>query len=153
MFLNVFPITCLPLRDRPDDIPSLTAHLLKIICLQLNRPTPKITERVIHQLQSYSWPGNVRELRNVIERGVIVSKGNKLQVELSVSTFSNGHSMDEIKTEAELQSIIRENLVSALRTSKGKVSGPAGVASILEMRPTTVYSRIKSFGISNSEWE
>ena len=153
MFLNVFPITCLPLRDRPEDIPLLTAHLLNIICRQLNRPTPKITERVIHQLQRYSWPGNVRELRNVIERGVIVSKGNKLQVELSVSTFSNGHSMDEIKTEAELQSIIRENLVSALRTSKGKVSGPAGVASILEMRPTTVYSRIKSFGISNSEWE
>lgn len=153
MFLNVFPITCLPLRDRPEDIPLLTAHLLNIICRQLNRPTPKITERVIHQLQGYSWPGNVRELRNVIERGVIVSKGNKLQVELSVSTFSNGHSMDEIKTEAELQSIIRENLVFALRASKGKVSGPAGVASILEMRPTTVYSRIKSFGISNSEWE
>ena len=153
MFLNVFPITCLPLRDRPEDIPFLAVHLLKIVCQQLNRPTPKITERVIHQLQSYSWPGNIRELRNVIERGAIVSQGSKLQVELSVNMWSNGDIMDDIKTESELQSLIRANLISALRATKGKVSGPAGAAALLDMRPTTVYSRIKSFGVSNADWE
>ena len=153
MFLNVFPITCLPLRDRPEDIPLLAVHLLKIVCQQLNRPTPKITERVIHQLQSYSWPGNIRELRNVIERGAIVSQGSKLQVELSVNMWSNGDIMDDIKTESELQSLIRANLISALRATKGKVSGPAGAAALLDMRPTTVYSRIKSFGVSNADWE
>lgn len=153
MFLNVFPITCLPLRDRPEDIPLLAVHLLKIVCQQLNRPTPKITERVIHQLQSYSWPGNIRELRNVIERGAIVSQGSKLQIELSVNMWSNGDIMDDIKTESELQSLIRANLISALRATKGKVSGPAGAAALLDMRPTTVYSRIKSFGVSNADWE
>ena len=153
MFLNVFPITCLPLRDRPEDIPLLAVHLLKIVCQQLNRPTPKITERVIHQLQSYSWPGNIRELRNVIERGAIVSQGSKLQVELSVNMWSNGDIMDDIKTESELQSLIRANLISALRATKGKVSGPAGAAALLDMRPTTVYSRIKSFEVSNADWE
>ena len=153
MFLNVFPITCLPLRDRPEDIPLLAVHLLKIVCQQLNRPTPKITERVIHQLQSYSWPGNIRELRNVIERGAIVSQGSKLQIELSVNMWSNGDIMDDIKTESELQSLIRANLISALRATKGKVSGPAGAAALLDMRPTTVYSRIKSFEVSNADWE
>ena len=153
MFLNVFPITCLPLRDRQEDIPLLAVHLLKIVCQQLNRPTPKITERVIHQLQSYSWPGNIRELRNVIERGAIVSQGSKLQVELSVNMWSNGDIMDDIKTESELQLLIRANLISALRATKGKVSGPAGAAALLDMRPTTVYSRIKSFGVSNADWE
>ena len=153
MFLNVFPITCLPLRDRPEDIPLLAVHLLKIVCQQLNRPTPKITERVIHQLQSYSWPGNIRELRNVIERGAIVSQGSKLQIELSVNMWSNGDIMDDIKTESELQLLIRANLISALRATKGKVSGPAGAAALLDMRPTTVYSRIKSFGVSNADWE
>ncbi|MQQ10314.1 PAS domain S-box protein [Epibacterium sp. SM1979] len=153
MHLNVFPITCLPLRDRPDDIPQLALHLLKLACQQLNRPVPKITERVMYQLQNYSWPGNVRELRNVIERAAILSTGSKLQIELSGSVSDSGPSLDNIKTEAELQAIVRANLISALRATKGKVSGATGAAALLDMRPTTVYSRIKSFGITSADWE
>lgn len=152
MYLNVFPITCLPLRDRPEDIPLLAVHLLRLACKRLNRPVPKITERVMHQLQQYAWPGNVRELRNVIERAAIVSKGSKLQIELAASVTDAGISMDAIRTEAELQSIVRANLIAALRATKGKVSGPKGAAAILDMRPTTVFSRIKSFGITSSDW-
>lgn len=152
MFLNVFPITCLPLRERPEDIPLLAAHLLKLSCRKLNRPAPTITERVMRQLQEYSWPGNVQELRNVIERAAIVSKGSKLQVELAISVSDKAVSQDSVRTDAELQSIVRSNLISALRATNGKVSGPTGAATLLDMRPTTVYSRIKSFGISKSDW-
>lgn len=153
MYLNVFPITCLPLRERPEDIPLLAAHLLKLACKRLNRSVPTITERVMLELQSYSWPGNVRELRNVIERAVIVSKGNKLQVEALGGTANRPLQNATIRTESEFQSLIRANLVAALKSTGGKVSGPKGAAALLDMRPTTVFSRIKSFDIQSAEWE
>lgn len=153
MHLNVFPITCLPLRDRPEDIPLLAEHLLRVACRKLNRSKLTITQRVMHQLQSYAWPGNVRELRNVIERGTIVSKGTKLQIELSGSVSGDDRQIENIKTEAEIQSIVRANMIAALRSTNGRVSGPTGAAAILDMPPTTVYSRIKSFGISDADWE
>lgn len=152
MYLNVFPITCLPLRERPEDIPSLAAHLLKLVCKKLNRPIPTITERVMRQFQDYAWPGNVREMRNVIERAAIVSKGNKLQVEPLGGVSDNVTSTDTIRTEAELQALMRANLLSALKATKGKVSGPAGAADLMDMRPTTVFSRIKSFGLVSEDW-
>ncbi|MGD1882950.1 MAG: sigma 54-interacting transcriptional regulator [Paracoccaceae bacterium] len=153
MFLNVFPMTCLPLRERPEDIPLLAAHLLQVACRKLNRQAPTITERVMLELQSYDWPGNVRELQNVIERAAIVSMSNKLTVELGGGGSEMRGATDDIKTEAQIQREVRANLISALRATNGKVSGPSGAASLLEMRPTTVYSRIKAFNISNVEWE
>ena len=153
MHLNVFPITCLPLRERPEDIPSLAAHLLKLACKRLNRPVPTITERVMQELQSYTWPGNVRELRNVIERATIVTKSKKLQIEPLGGKGGKPKQSDKILTDSELQDMIRANLVTALKTSGGKVSGPKGAAAILDMRPTTVFSRIKSFGIQTTEWQ
>lgn len=153
MHLNVFPITCQPLRDRPEDIPLLAAHMLKIACRKLNRPTPTITQRVMRQLQSYSWPGNVRELRNVIERAAIISKGKKLMFELSGGGSDEPAQIENVKTEAELQAVVRANMVAALRATNGKVSGPSGAATILDMPPTTVYSRIKSFQIVEDDWK
>ncbi len=153
MYLNVFPIACLPLRERSEDIPILAAHLLKLACKRLNRSVPTITAHVMQQLQSYAWPGNVRELRNVIERAVIISKGKKLQLEPLGSAIVRNVETADIKTETEIQALIRTNLIAALRATKGKVSGPNGAAALLDMRPTTVFSRIKSFGLHETDWE
>ena len=153
MHLNVFPITCLPLRQRPEDIPSLAAHLLKLSCKKLNRPVPTITEHVMQQLQNYTWPGNVRELRSIIERAAIISKGKKLQVEPLGTGFGRRIDTDSIRTETEIQALIRANLIAALSAAKGKVSGPAGAAALLDMRPTTVFSRIRSFGVTDADWD
>ena len=153
MYLNVFPISCLPLRERPEDIPALAAHLLKLACKRLNRPVPTITERAMQQLQGYAWPGNVRELRNVIERAAIVSKSKKLQIETLGGTADRPQQTERVRTDSEFQSLIRANLVSALKSTGGKVSGSNGAAALLEMRPTTVFSRIKAFGIRDADWQ
>lgn len=153
MYLNVFPIACLPLRERPEDIPSLAVHLLKLACKRLNRSMPTITERVMLELQSYTWPGNVRELRNVIERAAIISKSKKLQVEPLGGTSDRPQQSEKIRTDAELQSLIRANLIAALKATNGKVSGPTGAAALLDMRPTTVFSRIKAFDLSDTDWK
>jgi len=152
MYLNVLPISCTPLRERAEDIPHLAAHLLQVTCRKLNRPIPSITERVM-QKQGYSWAGNIRELHNAPERAVIISRTNKLEVEIVIDMTEHALKSDVIKTEAEIQALARANLVSALRSTGGKVAGTFGAAALLEMPPTMVYSRIKAFDIADTEWQ
>lgn len=151
LFLNVFPITCQPLRDRQEDIPLLAAHLLKFASRRLNRPVPVMTERVVQQLQSYDWPGNVRELRNVMERAAIVSRDEKLVLELSAASPA-AKTSSSFRTEAQLHDLARSNLIAALRETSGRVSGPTGAAALLGVKPTTLYSRVKNWKILDEDW-
>lgn len=152
LYLNVFPITCLPLRDRPDDIPVLAAHLLRIACRRLNRPVPVLTERVVQQLVAYDWPGNVRELHNVMERAAIVSRDSKLVIELAAPAGRSPGTRATVQTEAHMQTLVRANLVAALRETGGRVSGAQGAAALLGLRPTTLYSRLKAMEITETDW-
>lgn len=70
--LNVFPLTCTPLRERPDDIVPLANHLLK--CHEPHGAT-MFTESAKRRLREYPWPGNVRELDNVVQRALVMSRG------------------------------------------------------------------------------
>ncbi|SIS78644.1 PAS domain S-box-containing protein [Roseivivax lentus] len=154
LHLNVFPVTCAPLRERAEDIPLLATHILDIASRRLNRPAPVITEGTMAQMMRYDWPGNVKELRNVIERAAIVSKGPKLVLELGGTGAGTepapAHSA--IRTEADMQRMMRENVIACLREAGGRVSGANGAAALLGVRPTTLYSRIKSMEIEESEW-
>src|SRR5262247_3568515 len=76
--LSVMPIRVPPLRERPDDIPILAAHFLEQSGRRLKRPVKGIAPESVQALVRYPWPGNVRELENVIERAVIVAKGDVL---------------------------------------------------------------------------
>ena len=80
--LQVIEITLPPLRERKEDLPALTDHLLHRICQQLNRSLCEIPAEVREHLAAYHWPGNVRELENAIERAVILSDGNAIVPEL-----------------------------------------------------------------------
>ena len=151
LFLNVFPISCQPLRDRQEDIPVLATHLLRIACRRLNRREPVLTEGVVRQLQSYDWPGNVRELHNVMERAAIVSQDRKLVIELSGSAASQAKNPG-FMTEEQMQQMARENLIAALRETAGRISGPSGAAELLGVRPTTLYSRLQKMKIIESDW-
>ena len=151
--LNVFPIDCVPLRNRRNDIPDLVTHLLSVACERLNRPVPIVTERTMRALSAYAWPGNVKELRNVIERAAIVSRGGKLIVELGGTSEKRAQAGKTVRTEHEMQLEIRANMVSALKEAQGKVSGKTGAAALLGIEPTTLYSRIKKFDIAKREWQ
>ncbi len=157
--LNVFPINCLPLRQRPSDIPILAEHCLETTCNRLNLPKPQLTRANVNMLKAYPWPGNIRELQNVMERAVILSKKGKLLFDLPINaqqsddgnTSGNDRAKDQnnrILTQKELTAIERENMVRALKACDGIVAGENGVAKLLGIKPTTVYSRLKSWGIS-----
>ncbi|MGR3362912.1 MAG: sigma 54-interacting transcriptional regulator [Maritimibacter harenae] len=151
-YLNVFPIACAPLRERREDIPLLASHLLDITCRRLNLKRPTLTERAVQQMMDYPWPGNVRELRNVVERAAIVSGGGKIILELGTPQPGGRDKAMPIRTEAEIDAMIRDNLVACLRETGGKVSGPGGAAAMLGVRPTTLYSRIRRYGIEECDW-
>src|SRR5256885_2372746 len=68
--LNVLTLALPPLRDRPEDIPVIAAHLIARHCSAPYSPPPKLTAAALDKLMSYSWPGNVRELENVIQRAL-----------------------------------------------------------------------------------
>lgn len=156
-YLNVFPITVSPLRERVEDIPLLTAHFMKLACERLNMPLPTVTRATLNALSSYYWPGNIREMQNVIERGVILARGGRLvfeppayQGESSVSipiTETDGY-----LTELEMIAREKENLLVCLRASNGKVSGANGAAELLGVKPTTFYSRMKKHELKEQDW-
>lgn len=152
LHLDVFPIYCPPLRERTEDIPILTAHLLRMACKRLGRKVPVVTEGAMRKLQDYQWPGNVRELANVIERGAIVSRADKLQVEIHNGSTSAVSATSALMTEADVEQIRIANTIACLKKTSGKVSGKDGAAALLGIRPTTLFSRLHKLGLSQDYW-
>ncbi|SMX47904.1 helix-turn-helix domain-containing protein [Maliponia aquimaris] len=102
-------------------------------------------------MTDYAWPGKVRELRNVIERAAIVSGVRKFILELGGRIGKTREGAQPIRSEAEMQPMFRDTLVACLREAGGKVSGPGGAAALLGIKPTTLYSRLRRYGIDASD--
>ncbi len=152
--LVVFPIEIPPLRERSDDIPLLATHFFSVTAKKMNRPPPRLTKAQEEQLSAHDWPGNIRELQNVVERAVILGQGGPLHFDLSPAesprpTSARRHHGDgaSIPTREAWKRQERESIIAALKQSGGKVFGPGGAAELLNMKPTTLASRIKALGL------
>ena len=161
----MFPIELPPLRDRPEDVGLLAAHFLGTTARRLNRPDVVLTDRALEQLTAYDWPGNIRELRNVIERAVILSQSGPLRIDgvlgsgrPAVRGPQTGLPADleeprgqaagsKALSQAEWTHHERDNIIAALQQAGWRVSGRGGAAEILGVKPTTLASRLKRFGI------
>lgn len=152
--LVVFPLDIPPLRERREDIPKLAAHFVRMTARKMNRSTPRLSQAQADQLAAYHWPGNIRELQNTVERAVILAQNGPLQFELpqgdSPRSTPAKPPLDEstpILTREDWKRKERESIAAALQQSAGKVFGPGGAAERLNMKPTTLASRIKALGI------
>jgi len=159
--LNVFPLQVPPLRDRSDDIPSLAKHFVELSARELNCAKPRLTAAAITKLQNYNWPGNVRELRNVVERAVILARGGVLDFDLPIAAptasaarldrriepSANSGVEKTFLTKPDLQRIERENLLLALEAADWKIKGPDGAAELFGIKPTTLLSKMKKWGL------
>jgi len=156
--LNVFPIESVPLRQRPEDIPILAAHFLKLACPKFGKPELQLTRGDIERMHSYHWPGNIRELINVIERAVILSQEGRLHLDFSIGEAQTEQTRparmeaSRIHTEEELRQREVDNIISALKACNGKVFGKDGAAELLAVKPTTLSSRIKKLGINRYQY-
>jgi transcriptional regulator with GAF, ATPase, and Fis domain/AmiR/NasT family two-component response regulator len=142
--LDVFPIECLPLRDRKDDIPLLVKHFIEIFNVKIGKNIKIVPKRVLNILQEYHWPGNIRELQNILERAVILSSGNQLELGDWLTKNTQMNSNSSILSLDQLQ---KKHILHVLKLTNGKVSGDAGAAKILGLNRATLQSRMKKLGI------
>ncbi len=149
--LNVFPIYSPPLRDRKEDVPVLVTHFLKKYGAKMGKKINSISKPALDLLLAYDWPGNVRELENVIERGMIISKSNVLELGdwlPKVSVVQNQASDAKTKAASSLEDIERQHIIHTLNKTGWKIRGEDGAAKMLDINPTTLEARMKKLGIS-----
>jgi transcriptional regulator with GAF, ATPase, and Fis domain len=142
--LNVFPIDVPPLRERREDVPLLVNHFLSKFEIRFGKKIGLVTKKVMDELINYPWPGNVRELENVIERAVIISSGNKLELGNSLPNKMSVSKKQKIVTLEEYE---RAYILKILELTTWRVSGEKGAAKILGLNRTTLEARMKKLGI------
>jgi transcriptional regulator with GAF, ATPase, and Fis domain len=140
--LNVFPIAIPPLRKHVDDIPLLVAHFVQKFALRMSKQISKVPTRAMEALARYPWPGNIRELQNLIERAVILTSGDVLQIP---SLPSVTPIQAEPVTLAEAQ---RDHILKVLEESNWTVGGRSGAAVRLGIKRTTLIAKMKKLGVS-----
>jgi formate hydrogenlyase transcriptional activator len=146
--LNVFPIQVPPLRERRDDIVSLTKHYMEVFSHRIGKRIDDIPPEVLSAFKTYSWPGNVRELQNLVERAVILSDNgvfpNPLSTPESVSeNHTHGH--------ATLRDSERTMILRTLENAGWVIGGTTGAAAKLGLKRTTLIAKMKKLGISRPE--
>ncbi len=152
--LNVFPVIIPPLKQRKEDIPLLVNHFVAKFNTKIGRKIEIVSSNILNLLQDYSWPGNVRELESIIERAVITSPGNSLQLQERLEAAKNeketaGEVSDEtsagpVKALADME---REHIVQVLMKTAWRVEGKNGAAVLLGINPSTLRARMRKFGI------
>ena len=145
--LNVFPIRIPPLREREEDIPLLVRHYVGKYAQRMNKQIDTIPEETMAALCRYSWPGNVRELQNLIERAVILTPGNVLQIRTNDLQQSNPILSTMAGT---LEDVERQRILQALREAGAVIGGPHGAAVRLGLKRTTLLSKMQKLGIARN---
>ncbi len=146
--LNVFPILTPPLRDRKEDIPLLVKHFMNKYSGRIGKKVDKVSQKVIDILMQYNWPGNVRELENIIERAVIISRGDTLELGDWIPAKNKLFSHPKPETLAEIE---KDHINNVLELTGWRVSGEKGAAKILGLKPTTLEARMKKLGIERKK--
>lgn len=148
--LNVVTLTLPPLRDRTEDIPLLANHFLKLFSQKNNREITGLTPRALDRLLHHDWPGNVRELMNVVERGVVLSRGEYFDEEdlprgltgqsqapekAMESVSSGGTSLEEVEQ------------ATILRTLEAAGGNKSETARRLGITRRTLHQKLKKYGM------
>jgi transcriptional regulator with GAF, ATPase, and Fis domain len=141
--LNVYPINVPPLRMRKEDIPMLVEHFARSYARKFGKTISSVTPREMENLQRHTWPGNVRELANVIERAVIHTQGETLQV---VDRFEPLEQRPPTSAKT-LEEVEREHIIAVLENTGWRIEGPFGAAKILGLNPSTLRTRMLKLGI------
>lgn len=151
--LNVFPIFIPPLRNRREDIPELANYFLSKLALKHLKQQAVLSAKVIVTLSNYPWPGNIRELEHCIERSLLLSDGKIItKIELSQSeSLSNSNIIDEFRVKS-LKEMEKEYILKIVKMCNGRISGPNGAATKLQIPSTTLISKMQKLGIKKEHF-
>ena len=156
--LNVVPVRLPALRERREDIPELVSHFLARIAAERRLPMPSVSEEAMAALQAHDWPGNIRQLRNIIERTLILTPGDRascIEVDLLPSEIIEhqvasgpGPAMTIMGSplrEAR-ESFEREYLRIQIRRFSGNISR---TATFIGMERSALHRKLKALGIAD----
>jgi len=144
--LNVFPITIIPLRERRNDIPLLVNHFVKKYSARIGKKIEMVSQELMEDLKYYDWPGNVRELENVIERAVILTGSDSLQIDdLPHGLIKNQDR--EASDSGKLQEIEKTHIIKILKECNWVIDGNRGAARRLGLPPSSLRDRMKKLGL------
>jgi len=149
--LKVFPVEAPPLRERVNDIPMLARHFVSLHSRRMGKSIETISDVTMEALMKWKWPGNIRELENFMERAVILTRGSTLYIpvaELKIEEEDEGHSLEE----STYETAERNHILQALRDAKGKIAGDNGAAARLDLKRTTLNSKMKKLGIERNDY-
>ncbi len=145
--VHVVPLWIPPLRERRQDIPSLTQFFLKQSTSRLNKPIRGFTPDAMQAMVTYAWPGNVRELENVIERAVVMSAQDMITLDLLPLNPGKTQGTIQPLTEAK-ESFEREYLRDLLRATEGNISRASQIAGRYR---ADFYKLLKKYGLHPSD--
>ena len=156
--LNVVPVRLPALRERREDIPELVSHFLARIAAERRLPMPTVSEEAMAALQAHDWPGNIRQLRNIIERTLILTPGDRascievdlLPAEIVDQQGASGPGpamtiMGSPLREAR-ESFEREYLRIQIRRFSGNISR---TATFIGMERSALHRKLKALGIAD----
>jgi formate hydrogenlyase transcriptional activator len=149
---NVFPIEIPPLRERREDIPLLVSFFVSKLCRRMRKQINSISRQAMDSLTNCPWTGNVRELANFIERAVIVTRGQELEVPLGTlrTSFETVVAASSSSTFRQAESSV---IIEALRAATGRIAGKGGAAERLGLKRTTLQNKIRRLGITKVQYQ
>jgi DNA-binding NtrC family response regulator len=146
--LNVVPIALPPLRDRGEDVPLLVQHFVKEFNVKHHLNIEGATDDGMSMLKSYSWPGNVRELRNVIERSMVLAKGDWIEdKDLPPYVRDPGLRPEKLIFAVGETTVADAERELILKTLERAGNNKAEAARQLGVDVKTIYNKLKTYGI------
>jgi two-component system, NtrC family, response regulator AtoC len=152
--LHVFPIKLPPLRQRPVDIPVLTAYFLDLFNATLKKTMTGFTPRAMELMGRYSWPGNVRELKNIVERAMVLSKSAVIDIdmlprEIVGLQYGGGEPVHEPQAnnshKKTLDDLEREHILDVLRAEG---NNRTAASKVLGISRSTLQDKLKKYGVT-----
>ena len=149
--LSVFPLEIPPLRERREDIPLLVHYFVSRLSRRMRKQIKTVPKQAMDALVNCDWPGNIRELQNFLERAVILTQGEELSA--PISELHKARTQSGTPKPSTFQGAEREAILSALRLSKGRLSGPGGAAESLGLKRTTLQNKMHRLNISKDDYQ
>ena len=148
--LNVCPIEIPPLRERPEDIPLLVHYFVLRFSRQMQRRIQSVPKQAMEALVNHDWPGNIRELENFIERCVIFTQGDELNVPHNQLRRTAGRGVGAAPSTFEQAE--RQAILDALKAASGRISGKGGASERLGLKRTTLQNKMRKLNITRAEY-
>ncbi|HVP50483.1 MAG TPA: sigma 54-interacting transcriptional regulator [Terriglobales bacterium] len=148
--LNVFPVEIPPLRERREDIELLVRFFVSRLSRRMQKRIRHIPEPALAALVNADWPGNIRELENFIERCVILTQGDELNVPRKELKGYSGSSM--VMTPSSFKQAERQVIIEALKSTAGRIAGEGGAAERLGLKRTTLQNKMRRLNIARADY-